>query len=82
MTALDPALHREMALESSPGRPHYLRLPEAESYENFMLLAHAFRQWRSHAETELLFRCSAVQLVILCCGALSMFVLCCADVIW
>ena len=59
MTALDPALHREMALESSPGRPHYLRLPEAESYENFMLLAHAFRQWRSHAETELLFRCSA-----------------------
>ena len=36
--------------------PQYLKLPEAESYESFTLLAHAFRQWHSHAENEQLVR--------------------------
>lgn len=44
---------------SSPGKPGYLSLPEAESYESFQVLAHAFRQWRSHAENEVLTRYTA-----------------------
>lgn len=33
-------------------KPHYLSLPEAESYESFKTLAYAFRHWRRHAEEE------------------------------
>ena len=46
---LEPGVPRGCA---SPTPPRYLLLPEAESYDSFMLLAHAFRQWRGHAASE------------------------------
>ena len=44
---------------TSPTPPHYLLLPEAESYDSFMLLAHAFRRWHGHAASEQLIRYAA-----------------------
>ena len=56
VTVFDPALHRGGTDNSPLGKPHYLRLPEAESYESFKVLACAFRHWRSHAKNEQLDR--------------------------
>lgn len=54
-----PAPQGRQAGGASPTRPQYLLLPEAESYDSFMLLAHAFRQWRSHAASEQTMRYAA-----------------------
>jgi len=54
-----PALANRRGSGASPTRPGYLLLPEAESYDSFMLLAHAFRHWRSHAASEQTMRYAA-----------------------
>lgn len=67
--ALGPTPLNRRASGVSPERPQYLLLPEAESYDSFMLLAHAFRQWRSHAASEQTVRYAArlsVSMCILC----------------
>ena len=56
-------MQRGQANTAFPTRPQYLLLSEAESYDSFMLLAHAFRQWRGHAATEQLPRYAARRLV-------------------
>ena len=58
-----PSLQMDQSNAISPTPPQYLLLPEAESYDSFMLLAHAFRQWHSHASSEQLFRYAEEQLV-------------------
>ena len=55
-----PTLHSPQPnAAASPTPPQYLLLPEAESYDSFMLLARAFRQWRGHAASEQLTRYAA-----------------------
>ena len=55
-----PSLHSPQPnATASPTPPQYLLLPEAESYDSFMLLARAFRQWRGHAASEKLIRYAA-----------------------
>ena len=56
VTVFEPARHRGGTDNSPLDKPHYLRLPEAESYESFKVLACAFRHWRSHAKNERLDR--------------------------
>ena len=66
VTAFDTGHHRDVADGSSLGKPHPRRLPEAESYEMFKILAHAFRQWRHHAETISLNRFVTWHLALVC----------------
>ena len=59
-----PSFQRAQAnAATSTTPPQYLLLPEAESYDSFMLLAHAFRQWRGRAASEQLIRYAAGWLV-------------------
>lgn len=58
-SALGPNPQNRRASDAISAQPQYLLLPEAESYDSFMLLAHAFRQWRSHAASEQTMRYAA-----------------------